>query len=190
MPIQMPEGVEVALEGNDVRVKGPLGELQHAVHPLLEVSYDKGRRVLTVGRRSEDRQSRSLHGLHRALLANKVQGVSQGFQKVMELYGTGYSVRLRGKALVLQVGFCHDVVMELPPGVEAVIEHETSQPDRQGPDRPALFTLKGIDKEAVNEFAAQVRHVRPPEPYKGKGIRYQGEYVRRKEGKALAGLQA
>lgn len=125
-----------------------------------------------------------MHGLHRALIANKVQGVAEGFSKRLEIYGTGYNVNLRGNTLVLQVGFCHEVTFDLPEGVTVQIEQNAAQVDR-----PARFVVRGIDKGVVGQFAAKVRAVRPPEPYKGKGVRYEGEYVRRKEGKAFTGLE-
>ncbi len=182
-PIQVPPGVEVDIRDNHVKVKGPLGELEHDLWRRLQVDYDPSERMLQVTRRGNDRQSRAMHGLHRSLVANMVQGVSTGFEKRMELYGMGYSVNMRGNTLVLQVGFCHEVTFELGENMSVEIEQNSAQNDV-----PARFTIKGIDKEQVGQFAATVRAVRPPEPYKGKGLRYEGEYVRRKEGKAFAGI--
>jgi large subunit ribosomal protein L6 len=181
-PVEVPAQVEVQLAGPVVTVTGPLGELVQEVPDMLGLQYDDGSRQILVTRRGNSRRARALHGLHRNLIANAVQGVSQGFEKRMELHGTGYSVSLRGSSLVLQVGFCHEVVLDLPEGIECHIEVPNAQLDR-----PATFSVKGVDKAAVGQTAATIRAVRPPEPYKGKGIRYRGEYVRRKEGKAFAG---
>ncbi|MFO7955822.1 MAG: 50S ribosomal protein L6 [Candidatus Brocadiia bacterium] len=183
-PIAVPEAVDVTVDGLGVKVKGKLGELEHEVPPVLELEYEQDSRQIHVRRKNEDRQTRSLHGLHRSLIANSVEGVSEGFSKKLEIYGMGYSVDLRGNTLVLQLGFCHEVTFDLPENIEVEIEQTNAQQDN-----PAKFTVKGIDKEQVGQFAATVRAVRPPEPYKGKGIRYAGEYVRRKEGKAFTGLQ-
>ncbi len=182
--IAVPETVEVTVRDSGVKVKGKLGELEHQVPPVLELDYEEGSRQIVVRRKNDGRQARALHGLHRSLIANHVEGVSEGFVKKLELYGTGYSVDLRGKTLVLQVGFCHEVKFELPENIEVEIEQSNAQQDN-----PAKFTVKGLDKQRVGQFAATVRAVRPPEPYKGKGVRYAGEYVRRKEGKAFTGLQ-
>jgi len=183
-PIAVPEGVEVGVQDGRVAVSGPLGELEHELPEDLEAEYEDGARLLHVRRRHEGRRARSLHGLHRSLLANKVEGVSRGFAKQLEIYGMGYSVDLRGDTLVLQVGFCHEVTFDLHENMSVEIEQKNAQQDN-----PAKFTIRGIDKERVGQFAATVRAMRPPEPYKGKGIRYTGEYVRRKEGKAFTGLQ-
>jgi large subunit ribosomal protein L6 len=182
-PVAVPKNVDVSISGTHLKFKGPLGELEHEVWDGLAVQYQPADRVIQVSRSGDDKNSRAMHGLHRSLIANKVQGVASGFSKRMELYGMGYSVDLRGKSLVLQIGFCHEVVFELPKGVSVDVEQKSAQNEV-----PAKFVIKGIDKEVVGQFAASVRAVRPPEPYKGKGLRYEGEYVRRKEGKAFAGL--
>lgn len=182
-PIEVPGNVRLALDGRSISVKGPLGELSHTVPNCLELEQRSEPAALVVGRRDNSRRSRALHGLHRSLVANMVEGVSKGFSRVLEIHGTGYNVNLRGDTLVLQIGFCHEVPFELPEGLSVEIEQSAAQAGR-----PARFAVKGIDKHAVTQFAACVRAVRPPEPYKGKGIRYDGEYVRRKEGKAFAGL--
>ena len=182
-PITVPQGVEVTLDGTHLDFKGPLGRLEHQVWDGLDIQYQPDERLIRVSRRGEDKNSRAMHGLHRSLIANKVQGVAQGFSKRLELYGMGYSVDLRGNSLVLQVGFCHEVVFDLPEGISVEVEQKSAQNDVA-----ARFVVKGIDKQKVGQFAASVRAVRPPEPYKGKGLRYEGEYVRRKEGKAFAGL--
>lgn len=183
-PIVVPEAVQVAVDGDHLSFKGALGELAHRVPDELEVEYSAAQKLIEVKRKNDGRRARSMHGLHRTLIANKVQGVSEGFSKRLEIYGTGYSVNLRGSTLVLQVGFCHEVTFDLPGHITVDIEQNSALMER-----PARFVVKGIDKELVGQFAARVRAVRPPEPYKGKGIRYEGEYVRRKEGKAFTGLE-
>jgi large subunit ribosomal protein L6 len=168
-PIPLPAGVEFHCDAAVVTVKGPKGELSQRVpsEMLVEVGDD----VVTVKRPSDAGTHRSLHGLTRSLIANMVEGVTNGFEKRLEIVGVGYRAGLKGKNLELQVGFSHPVVVEPPDG----IEFETPQ--------PTAILVRGIDKQAVGEIAAQVRALRPPEPYKGKGIRYAGEYVARKVGK-------
>ena len=180
-PVDVPAKVEVVIDGRTVTVKGPLGELAQITTGPITVEYDADARQVRVGRRGESRRARSLHGLYRSLINNMVEGVSKGFEKKLELYGTGYSANLRGKDLVLQVGFCHEVVFVMPDGLVCEVEQTTAQLDR-----PARFSIKGRDKHAVGQQAATIRAVRPPEPYKGKGIRYADEYILRKEGKAFA----
>jgi len=171
MPVTLPQGVNVQIDGQHVSVQGPKGELSYEVRPEIAVSLDGGQ--LLVARSSDERQHRAYHGLTRALLANMVQGVSQGFKKVMEVEGVGYRATLQGGSLVLQVGYSHPVEIVPPPGIKFSVE----KGDR-------VFTIEGINKELVGEIAAKIRSVRRPKPYKGKGIRYQGERVRRKAGKA------
>ncbi|MHC5034050.1 MAG: 50S ribosomal protein L6 [Planctomycetota bacterium] len=183
-PIPVPKAVEVAVEGPHLSIKGALGELQHEVPPELHVTCPADSSAISVERKGGGRRARAMHGLHRTLIANKVRGVSEGFTKCLEVHGTGYSVDLRGGVLVLQVGFCHEVTFDVPEGITVEIEQRAAQVER-----PARMFIKGIDKERVGHFAARIRAVRPPEPYKGKGIRYEGEYVRRKEGKAFSGLE-
>ena len=185
IPVSVPAGVEVHLEDLHVTVKGPLGQLEHRLPDILEIQYDEPGRQLRINRKADDKRARRLHGLSRSLVANMVEGVSTGFAKAMELHGVGYNVQAKGKELVMQVGFCHPVNKPIPVGVEVEVQQAAAQPDR-----PAQFTVKGYDKQLVGQFAADVRAVRPPEPYKGKGIRYADEHVRRKVGKALAGLEA
>ena len=182
MPVSVPAGVDVTVSGREVKVKGPLGELTRQVDEGIDVTFDETDRQLVLSRRDESRRSKALHGLHRSLVANAVEGVSKGFEKHLELYGTGYSANVRGTSLVLQVGFCHEVVVDMPEGLTVVVVVTNAQLDR-----PATFSIKGIDKAAVGQMAATIRAIRPPEPYKGKGIRYKSEYVRRKEGKAFTG---
>ncbi len=183
-PIPVPEGVEVELDGAHLHVKGPLGELEHELPDVLEAELAGEPPEIRIARKSNARPARAMHGLHRSLIANKVQGVKEAFTKRLEIYGTGYSANLRGSELVLQIGFCHEVAFELPEGISVEIEQNAAQQER-----PARLVVKGIEKERVGHFAARVRAVRPPEPYKGKGIRYEDEYVRRKEGKAFTGLE-
>ena len=169
-PIELPKGVEVKVEGQTVRVKGPKGELSVQISPDIKVEQTDG--VLQVTRPTDQPRHRSLHGLTRALVANMVQGVNDGFQKTLELHGVGYRAQMQGKELVLAIGYSHPVNVTPPEGIEFEV------------DGTSKIIVRGIDKQAVGQVAADVRKIRPPEPYKGKGIRYEGEYVRRKAGKA------
>jgi large subunit ribosomal protein L6 len=171
MPVKIPSGVTVAVEaGNVVRVKGPKGELSQQVHPAIKV--DVGGGEVKVARPDDEKQNRAMHGLYRSLIANMVTGVTAGFARELEIVGTGYRAAVNGKTLVLNVGYSHQV--EIPP--PAGIAFETPAPNR--------VVVHGFDKRLVGETAAEVRRVRPPEPYMGKGIRYAGEVVKIKEGKA------
>jgi large subunit ribosomal protein L6 len=165
----VPSGVELTVEPELVRVKGPKGELQERVSRDMLIEQADGQ--ILVKRPSDRRDHRALHGLTRSLVANMVQGVTEGFEKRLEIQGVGYRAALRGKDIELSVGYSHPVVIEAPPG----IEFEVPQPTR--------VVVRGFSKQAVGEVAARIRKVRPPEPYKGKGIRYEGEYVPRKVGK-------
>ncbi len=168
-PIELPSGVNVAISPGRVQVNGPLGELSQNVPARMQIDQDDG--TLVVKRPTERGDDRALHGLTRSLVANMVEGVTKGFEKRLELQGVGYRAALRGTDLELNVGFSHPVVIKPPQGISFEV-----------PDATTVL-VKGIDKQQVGEIAAQVRKVRPPEPYKGKGIRYEGEYVRRKGGK-------
>jgi large subunit ribosomal protein L6 len=170
MPVDMPSGVDIKVDGTQVTVKGSKGELSRQFTDRVSFSIEEG--VITVGREDDTRESRALHGLSRALLANMVHGVTEGFTKVLEIQGVGYRASLKGSDLELLVGFSHAVDVKAPKG----ITFEVPEPTR--------IVVSGIDKEQVGQVAADIRKVRPPEPYKGKGIRYAGEYVRRKAGKA------
>jgi large subunit ribosomal protein L6 len=182
-PIVIPEGVKVEQKGLCFKVEGPLGKLQMDCHPRIKVRIDHSEgKIFVENDQPRVRQNRQLHGTMRALIANMVAGVSKGFEKKMEIYGTGYSVKEQGGKLVLQVGFCHTVERAVPKGLKVTIEAGATR----GNDVPARFTLSGIDKRMLGQFAADIRKVRPPEPYKGKGIRYADEQVRRKVGKAFA----
>src|SRR5438309_11967655 len=168
-PIQLPPGVSVAISPGRVMVNGPLGELSQQVPGRMQVDQEDS--SVVVKRPSERGEDRALHGLTRSLIANMVEGVTSGFQKRLEIQGVGYRATLRGTDLELNVGFSHPVVIKPPQGIAFEV-----------PDATTVL-VKGIDKQQVGEISAQVRKVRPPEPYKGKGIRYEGEYVRRKVGK-------
>jgi large subunit ribosomal protein L6 len=171
-PVPVPKGVEVALAGRAVTVKGPKGSLTHQVHPEMRVRLDDG--TVLVERPSDSRQHRALHGLTRALLANMVQGVTQGYFRKLELHGVGYKAEVSAKGVRLVVGLSHPVDFPAPPGIKISVENNTQ------------IRVDGIDKALVGQVAAELRKVRPPEPYKGKGIRYVGEHVRRKAGKTGA----
>jgi large subunit ribosomal protein L6 len=168
-PIEIPDGVNVAVDPGRVTVNGPLGELTQQVPARIMIEKQDGQLVVT--RPTERGDDRALHGLTRSLVANMVEGVTNGFEKRLEIQGVGYRASLRGTALELNVGYSHPVVMDAPAGITFEVPTQTE------------VVIKGIDKQQVGEIAAEVRDVRPPEPYKGKGIRYQGEYVRRKVGK-------
>lgn len=170
LPVILPTGVDVKVDGRNVQVKGPKGQLTRDVHPEMRVAVADGR--LTVTRPSDLRHHRALHGLTRALLANMVKGVVDGYRIEMEIHGVGYRAVKQGKQVVLQVGFSHPVELAAPAGVEI----EAPQPNR--------LVISGMDKEKVGQTAATVRAIRPPDPYKGKGIRYAGERLRLKAGKA------
>jgi large subunit ribosomal protein L6 len=182
-PVAVPQGVKVEQQGQTVKISGPLGTAELTYDPRLAVKIDEsGRRLDVANPQPEDRRHRELHGTTRALLANMIVGVTQGYQKKLEIYGTGYNVKDQGGKLVLQVGFAHVVEMPIPRGVKVTID----VPATRGNDVPAKFSLSGVDKCAVAQFAAEIRKVKPPEPYKGKGIRYADEQIRHKVGKAFA----
>lgn len=169
LPIEIPSGVDIQIESGLVRVKGPRGELSQTVSRELTFEREDGR--LLVKRPTDRGQHRALHGLTRSLVFNMVQGVTEGFEKRLEIQGVGYRAQLRGKTLELALGFSHPVRIEAPEGIEFELP------------APTQIVVRGIDKQKVGEIAAQIRKVRPPEPYKGKGVRYAGEYVARKVGK-------
>jgi large subunit ribosomal protein L6 len=168
-PIPVPTGVKVNVDGATVRVEGPKGKLSQAVPRELSVRLDSG--IVTVSRDSDHRNVRALHGLTRSLLANMVTGVTAGFERKLEIVGIGYRAQLQGKNLQLALGFSHPVIFPLPDGITAEVERQVS------------ITLRGADKALLGQTAAQIRGLRKPDPYKGKGIRYSDEYVRRKVGK-------
>jgi large subunit ribosomal protein L6 len=171
LPVQVPSGVDVAIDGQLVTVKGPKGTLSHTVaEPITVDRGDDG--TLNVARPDDERVSRSLHGLSRTLIANMVVGVTSGYTKTLEIVGTGYRVQARGNDLEFALGFSHPVFVPAPNGISFRVE------------TPTRFAVEGIDKQQVGEVAAKIRKLRKPDPYKGKGVRYQGEVVRRKAGKA------
>ena len=169
-PVQIPAGVEVAVNGNNVTVKGPKGQLDLDVYEKLTVTVEEN--VLHVSRPDDERETRARHGLTRALIHNMVVGVSEGFEKQLELAGVGYRVQQKGKNLEFSLGFSHPVIVEAPEGITFEVPDNTH------------VNIKGIDKQQVGQVAAEIRGKRPPEPYKGKGIHYVGEHIRRKLGKA------
>ena len=170
LPIDVPTGVEVKIDGQAVTVKGPKGELSLAVASPIEVNIEDGQVLVT--RPDDERESRSLHGLTRTLIANQIIGVTQGYTKGLEIVGTGYRVAQKGNSVEFALGFSHPVLVDPPAGISLTVEGNTK------------LTVSGIDKQAVGEVAANIRKIRKPEPYKGKGVRYAGEIVRRKAGKS------
>lgn len=168
-PIEIPEGVEVKLENNTVHVKGPKGELTKTLAGNMKINIDE--KEITVERNDDSKENRSLHGTTRSLISNMIEGVSKGFQKELEIIGVGYRAQKQGNKLVVNAGYSHPVEIEQEENIEFDVPKNTE------------IIVKGIDKERVGAVAANIRAIRRPEPYKGKGIRYKGEYVRRKEGK-------
>jgi len=171
-PIPVPDSVTITLEGSRVAVKGPKGELSGSFDPEMDIAFEDG--VILVTRPTDQARHRSLHGLTRTLIANMVQGVTDGYERTLEIHGVGYRVLQKGSAIELSVGYSNPVPFEAPEGVDLVVESQT------------VLHVRGTDKQQVGETAARIRKVRKPEPYKGKGIRYRGEHVRRKAGKAAA----
>ncbi len=170
MPIDVPAGVTVTIAGQDVAVKGPKGELSLTVAAPIEVAIEEGRVLVT--RPDDERASRSLHGLTRTLIANQITGVTEGYAKSLEVVGTGYRVQAKGSSVEFALGYSHSITVDPPAGISFEVEGNNK------------LTVKGIDKQAVGEVAANIRKLRKPEPYKGKGVRYSGEAVRRKAGKS------
>jgi large subunit ribosomal protein L6 len=172
-PVKVPAGVKVNVAGLQISVEGPKGKLEWTHRPEVQVAYDDGEKEITVSRSDDERESRALHGLTRALVQNMIVGVTQEYTKKLEIVGVGYLAAIAGKTLQLRVGFAHEVHKEIPAGLKVTCPDQTH------------IVITGIDKQLVGQFAAEVRAVRKPEPYKGKGIRYDGEVVRRKAGKAV-----
>jgi large subunit ribosomal protein L6 len=171
LPVPVPSGVDVSIDGQAVTVKGPKGQLQHIVaQPIVATRSDEG--TVEVKRPNDERQSRSLHGLTRTLIANMVLGVTEGYEKKMEIHGTGYRVVAKGRDLEFALGYSHSITIKAPEGISFTVEN------------PTRFAVQGIDKQLVGEIAANIRKLRKPDPYKGKGVRYAGEQIRRKVGKA------
>ena len=170
LPIAVPGGVDVAIDGQTVNVKGPKGSLSHTVAAPITVQREEDGTLL-VQRPNDERQSRALHGLSRTLIANMITGVTEGYTKTLEIVGVGYRVQARGSDLEFALGFSHPVPVKAPEGISFRVE------------KPTQFVVEGIDKQLVGEVAANIRKIRPPEPYKGKGVRYSGEQITLKEGK-------
>ena len=171
-PISLPAGVKVTVDGNTVTVQGPKGTLTQALPEEITITQEDNQ--ILVQRANDDKQQRSFHGLSRALIANMVEGVTNGFEKKLELVGVGYRAQMQGKKLVISIGFSHPVEVDAPEGIEFEVP------------APTRITIRGIDKQLVGNTAAHIRAIRKPEPYKGKGIKYENEYIRRKAGKAGA----
>jgi len=180
-PIVIPSGVKVEQQGQAVKATGPKGTLEMKCHPAITVKVDGGR-IVVDNAEPNDRIKRAMHGTTRALLNNMILGVSQGFQREMRIFGTGYNVKEQGGKLILTVGYCDSVSLPIPKGVKVEIKN----PATKGNEVPAVFSISSADKHILGQFAANIRRVRPPEPYQGKGIRYADEHVVRKEGKAFA----
>jgi len=171
-PVAVPSGVTVQVNGSTVSTKGPKGELQRTLHPEMAIALDGG--AVTVTRPSDEARHKALHGLTRTLVANMVEGVAKGYQKVLEMQGVGYKAEAKPYGLLVTAGFSHQVEYKAPKGIKCTVDNST------------IVKIDGADKELVGQVAAEIRAIRPPEPYKGKGIRYQGEQVRRKAGKTGA----
>ncbi|NOQ40221.1 MAG: 50S ribosomal protein L6 [Anaerolineales bacterium] len=171
LPVEVPSGVDVKINGSQVKIKGPKGEMEFTFSPSIDLSFKDGE--INVTRSSDAREMRSLHGTTRALIQNMIIGVTDGFQKELQLVGVGYRAAMQGKNLVLNVGYSHQVEVEPPQGIDIVVG-----------DRAQQIFISGIDKQKVGQVAADIRKIRKPEPYKGKGIRYKDERIRRKAGKA------
>jgi large subunit ribosomal protein L6 len=192
--IPVPSGVQVAVADHTVKTKGPKGELAWRFPDEITVQYDAGANLIKVGRVGDESRVKALHGLSRALIANMVLGVSKGYEKKLEIYGTGYGCQLKGGRLLLNCGYMGrgvdaqgkpkeaQFVIEVPKGLTVTVE----VPAARGESEPGKFTVTGADKQLLGQFTSEIRLLRPPEPYKGKGIRFAGEHVRRKQGKAFA----
>lgn len=172
-PVSVPSGVKVGLSGNTITIEGKLGKLDWSFRPEVEVAVDDTKKQVVVSAKAETRQARALHGLSRALINNMMHGVTEGYEKKLEIVGVGYLAAVQKNVLQLRVGFANEVHLEIPKGLTVTCPDQTH------------VIVKGIDKQMVGQFAAEVRAVRKPEPYKGKGVRYDGEVVRRKAGKAM-----
>ncbi len=176
-PIPIPEGVKAKCDNDTVTIEGPKGSIAQTIHSLMKVEINENDKQIVVIRPSEERQSKELHGLTRTLLANNVHGVTNGFSKDLEIIGLGYNVKMQGENLILQLGFSHSINVKIPQGIKVEITNQTN---------PGKLTIRGIDKQKVGQFASDIRRLRPPEPYKGKGVKYADEIIRRKAGKAVA----
>lgn len=182
IPVPVPAGVTVTIAGGTITLKGPKGQVTDKINPLTSVAFKETGRTIEVTRNEDTRRGRAAHGLQRALVANMVEGVSTGYTRGLEVHGTGYTVEIKGKEVVLQVGYALPARIEIPAGVTVEIQQRAAQPNN-----PAKFTIAGSDRHVIGQFAANIRRLKPPEPYNGKGIRYANEQIRRKEGKAAMG---
>ncbi len=175
-PVVIPDDVKVTVSGNSVSIDGPKGKLSNSFHQDIKIEYNQQEKTLLVTRPSDEKKHRALHGLTRALIANMVLGVTKGYSKNMEIVGIGYNAKVQGKDLALSLGYTHPVVLEIPIGIKV---------DVTNPTNPGKLTVSGADKQMVGQFSAVIRGKKPPEPYKGMGIKYQDEVIRRKAGKAF-----
>jgi len=176
-PIPIPEGVRIKCDNGVLTIDGPKGTMTQDIHPLMKAEVNEESKQILVIRPSDERKCKELHGLTRTLVANNVHGVTAGFSKSLEIIGLGYNIKMQGDGLVLQLGFSHPVNVKIPQGIKVEITNQTN---------PGKFTISGIDKQLVGQFAANIRGLRPPEPYKGKGVKYADEIIRRKAGKTTA----
>ena len=173
-PIDLPDGVDVKMDGYVIEVSKDGKKLRQDIHPNISVEIDKDSKLITVKRPTDNKMYRSMHGLYRALIANMIVGVTNGFERKLEIVGVGYRAELRGKNLIMTVGYSHPIIFKPPEGIEITVPVPTN------------IVIRGINKQIVGQVASKIRSFRPPEPYKGKGIKYEGEYIRRKAGKAAA----
>ena len=176
-PINIPDGVKVEWKDGVVSIEGKKGKLVQSIHPLMDIEIEKEKKQILVKRSSGERKCKELHGLTRSLLANNVHGVTVGFSKDLEIIGLGYNVKSQGQELILQLGFSHPIKMSIPEGIQVEIKNQTN---------PGKLSIMGADKQLVGQIAANIRRLRPPEPYKGKGVKYADEIINRKAGKATA----
>lgn len=176
-PIPILEGVKVKCDNSVLTIDGPKGKMTQEIHPLMKIEVNEEAKQVLVIRPSDERKCKELHGLTRTLVANNILGVTAGFSKSLEIIGLGYNIKPQGDGLVLQLGFSHPIDVKIPEGIKVEITNQTN---------PGKFTISGIDKQLVGQFAANIRRLRPPEPYKGKGVKYADEIIRRKAGKAVA----
>ncbi len=181
-PVSIPDGVKVTISGRTVSVEGPQGKLSWTHRPEITARIDESTKQIVVERGRDDRISRTLHGLTRSLIANMVEGCSKGFSKALELYGVGFGVQVQGEKFTMNCGFSHPTLLQIPSGITV----EIATPQARGDTEPARFSIHGADKQAVGEFAARIYRLRPPDPHKGQGVRYAGQRIRRKVGKAFA----
>jgi large subunit ribosomal protein L6 len=185
-PVAVPGGVKVNITDHTIQVEGPKGKLAFTYKHPIGTAFDANTKMINVTRGEDNREARALHGLTRAIVANMIVGVTEGYIKGLEVYGTGYGVKQEGNFICLTVGFANVVKIEIPKDVKVTI----TVPQAKSNTTPAVFTVAGPDKQVIGELASKIRQVKKPEPYNGKGIRYQGERIRRKVGKALAGAKA